>query len=148
MLARPALAQTQPATAPASDEPAEDPREAHVPAPLDEGGKAIVAGLNRFGLELYGAVKRNGDMALSPASVSTAFALAYAGAKGRTAEEIAATLHYPAIADLHASFGGVLRSMALRQSGRTLDVNNAIWLQQGLAVHPVMSGCCAPLGAG
>ena len=135
LLAQPVLAEPS-SPGPELEEPAPDAREAFVPAKLDAGGKAIIAGLNRFGLELYGAVDRKGDLALSPASISTAFAIAFAGAKGPTAQEIAATLHYPAIADLHSSFGSILRTMDLKQNGRVLAVNNALWLQQELTVHP------------
>ena len=114
-----------------------DPNEEFVPAKLGSDGKSIVAGINQFGLELYGKLRfEKGDIAVSPASVSTAFGLAYAGAKGRTAEELATTLHYPAVADFHASFGEMLKTMELHRNGRALTVNNAIWLQDGMAAHP------------
>lgn len=130
MLAAPAWAQDV-------EDPAPDPKETFVPAKLDENGKAVVAGLNRFGFDLYGRVRsESGDLAVSPASISTAFGLAYAGAKGPTAAEIASVLHYPQVADFHRSFGTLLKTMDLRQNGRTLSVNNALWLQQGLKVRP------------
>jgi serpin B len=117
--------------------PPPDPKEAYAPAKLDAGVRAVVAGMNQFGFALYAKVRSGrGDIVMSPASVSTAFGLAYAGAKGRTAEEIAAVLHYPAVGDFHSSFGALLRTMDLHQNGRTLSVNNAIWLQQGLKVRP------------
>lgn len=113
-----------------------DPNEAFIPAKLDSEGKSIVAGLNRFGLNLYGKLRaEKGDLAVSPASISTAFGLAYAGAKGQTAAEIAATLHYPAASNFHTNFGGLLKTMELHRNGRTLAVNNALWLQDGMAVH-------------
>jgi serpin B len=130
-LAAPAAAQS------AWSPPAPDPKEEYVPAKLDRSGEAIVSGMNRFGLELYAKVRgQKGDLVISPASVSTAFGLAYAGARGRTADEIATVLHYPAASDFHVSFGTLLRTMDLHQNGRTLTVNNAIWLQQGLKVRP------------
>lgn len=114
-----------------------DPKEASVRVQLDRDGYGIVAGMNRFSFDLYHSVAgERGDLAISPASVSTAFGLAYAGAKGRTAEDISTVLHYPAAADFHTTFGAVLRTMELHQNGRTLTVNNAIWLQDGLAVRP------------
>jgi serpin B len=126
-----------PAWAQDADEPAPDPKEIFVPAKLDDSGKAVVGGLNRFGLDLYGKVRsESGDLAISPASISTAFGLAYAGAKGGTAAEIAAVLHYPQVDDFHGSFGALLKTMRLGQKGRTLSVNNALWLQHGLKVRP------------
>ena len=128
MVAAPAVAQ---------DDPPPDPKEAFVPATLDAGGQAVVAGINRFGLDLYAELRgTSGDLAISPSSISTAFSLAHAGARGATATELAAVLHYPPADDLHAAFGGVLKTMDLRRNGRTLAVNNALWLQQGLKLKP------------
>ncbi|HYC94979.1 MAG TPA: serpin family protein [Sphingomicrobium sp.] len=113
-----------------------DPNEEPVPARLDADGQAVVEGLNQFGFELYDRLRsQDGDLAVSPASVSTAFGLAHAAAKGRTADEIAATLHYPVVGDFQASFGGLLRTMDLHRNGRTLTVNNAIWLQEGMPIR-------------
>jgi serpin B len=128
LLASPATAQFAPRQV--------DPKEAYVPAKLDADSEAIVAGMNRFGFDLYAKLRTGkGSFAISPASISTAFGLAYAGARGKTAEEIASVLHYPSVADFHGSFGALLRTMDLHQNGRTLTVNNAIWLQQGLKIR-------------
>lgn len=114
-----------------------DPADAFVPAKIDADGKRIVEGLNRFGSEIYSKMMgEKGDVAISPASISTAFGLAYAGARGKTADDIAATLHYPTdIADFHKSYGQLLGTMQLSANGRTIAVNNAIWLQHGLPVR-------------
>ena len=108
-----------------------------VPAKLDADGKKIVDGLNRFSGEIYSTMNTEpGDVAISPASISTAFGLAYAGARGKTADDIAATLHYPTgIADFHKSYGQLLGTMQLSANGRTMAVNNAIWLQHRLPVR-------------
>ena len=125
------------APAAAQDDPPPDPQEAFVPAALDADGKAVVAGINRFGFDLYAELRdAGGDLAISPASLSTAFGLAYAGARGSTAEELARVLHYPPAGDVHAAFGGLLKTMDVRRNGRTLSVNNALWLQQGLKLKP------------
>src|SRR5258708_424724 len=50
---------------------------------------------NRFALELYGKLAdKDGNLFLSPYSISTALAMTYAGAKGQTAAEMAKTLNY------------------------------------------------------
>ena len=119
------------------EEPKPDPNEHYVPAELDADAATIVAGMNDFGAELYADLRSApGDMAISPASISTAFGMAYAGARGRTADEIASTLNYPKVADFHASFGSLLRTMELSRIGRTLSVNNALWLQERSPVQP------------
>jgi serpin B len=114
-----------------------DPADAFIPAKIEADGKRIVDGLNRFGSEIYSKMMgEKGDLAISPASISTAFGLAYAGARGKTADDIAATLHYPTdIADFHKSYGQLLGTMQLSAKGRTMAVNNAIWLQHGLPVR-------------
>jgi serpin B len=133
----PVLLCASPVTAQTPAELQLDPKEEFIPARLDAAGDAIVSGLNDFTFDLYSDVRgEKGDLAVSPASVSTAFGLAYAGARGRTAEEIATVLRYPKLTDFHSSFGALLRTMDLHQNGRTLAVNNAIWLQEGLKVRP------------
>lgn len=137
LAAAPVTVAAQPADTVASEEQQEDTAEAMVPAELDADGKLIVEGLNRFGGEIYARMNGGeGDIAISPASISTAFGLAYAGARGKTAEDIASTLHYPTgIADFHKSYGQLLGTMQLSAKGRTIAVNNAIWLQHGLPVR-------------
>jgi serpin B len=117
--------------------PEEEKAEQHIPAVVDADARAVVGGLNSFSAELFRAVAgKKGDLAISPASVSLAFALAHAGAKGETKADIARTLHYPAnVADFGQSAGLLVKSMQFDASGRTMAVNNSIWLQSGLPVH-------------
>ena len=140
LMAQPVAAQPaedEPVLPEGEEEPKPDPNEEYVPATLDADGASIVSGMNDFGAELYGDLSSaRGDVAISPASISTAFGMAFAGARGRTADEIASTLNYPKVADFHASFGSVLRTMELRRNGRTLSVNNALWLQENSPVQP------------
>ncbi|HEY4240426.1 MAG TPA: serpin family protein [Kofleriaceae bacterium] len=56
----------------------------------------IVAGSNAFGFELWARVRAlPGNLAISPASISTALAMTYAGARGETAKEMQRVLHLP-----------------------------------------------------
>ncbi|MDQ3974427.1 MAG: serpin family protein [Actinomycetota bacterium] len=74
-------------------------RETPQDAPVD----AAVQGMTRFGHDLYQvipALERN--TVLSPLSIAYAFAMARAGARGETAEQIDAVLHLPD-AGLHAA---------------------------------------------
>ncbi|MDB5674190.1 MAG: serpin family protein [Sphingomonas bacterium] len=118
--------------------------EAPVPAaaaaqpPLSKESTAAVRGINAFALDLY---KTNSEPAanlfLSPASVSTAIGLAYRGARGRTADEIRATLHYPAgPRDYGPGNGEVLRALQLRTGARVVNIANALWVQQGMTFAP------------
>lgn len=102
---------------------------------------ALVAGNTAFALALYQAVRGDHDnLFCSPHSVSLALAMAYAGARGLTAEQMAATLHYTLAADrLHPAFNALDLALAppARQEGPgrpfTLNVANAIWGQRD---HP------------
>jgi serpin B len=58
------------------------------------GGEVAAKAANAFAIDLYKAIpKPEGNIIFSPYSVSTALAMAYAGARGRTASQMAKTLH-------------------------------------------------------
>ena len=63
--------------------------------PLDPRTMATVSGAtNGFATDLYGRLSANpGNLFFSPASLETALVMAYAGASGRTADQMAVTLH-------------------------------------------------------
>jgi hypothetical protein len=55
---------------------------------------AISRAVNRLAVELYGQLTETpGNFSFSPCGLSTALALAYAGARGQTREEMARVLH-------------------------------------------------------
>jgi serpin B len=66
-------------------------------APLPPEVAATIAANNQFALDLYGRLGAGGgNLFFSPYSVNKALAMAYAGARGATAAEMAAVLHLPA----------------------------------------------------
>jgi serpin B len=107
-----------------------------------------------FGLDLMRA-QPPGNVVLSPDSVAAALAMAGTGGAGRTATEIAETLHlkgpsaFPAVGDLQ-------RAIAARQVAAaagdpeppTLEIANGLFLQQGLPFEPTFpSGAQQHFGA-
>jgi serpin B len=71
----------------------------------------VVESTTRFALDLYRVLgKIDGNLFFSPGSIAIALAMAYAGARGETAREMAATMHLPDLdpARLHAAFGFLL----------------------------------------
>jgi serpin B len=83
------------------------PGEPRVPA---EDLKALVEGNNAFAIDLYKklAEKEAGNIVISPYSISTALAMTYAGARGKTADEMRKVLHFTLPDEkLHASSGGI-----------------------------------------
>lgn len=97
-----------------------------------------MVGLNQFSLDIYQATLPEDDNHfISPASISTAFGLVYGGARGSTADEIGHVLHYPfAPAAFAAANGELLGTMSLAATGRTLSVNNSLWVQEDFELLP------------
>ncbi|MGH7329275.1 MAG: serpin family protein, partial [Polyangiaceae bacterium] len=83
-----------------------------------------------------------GNMVYSPASIESCLAMASAGAKGKTADEMNKVLHLPNDpAKAGAQFSALLASWAQTDaSGPTLNVANRLWLQKG---YPFVDGYLA-----
>jgi len=103
----------------------------------------VAAGNGAFAFDLYvRAAEREGNLFFSPFSLSTALAMTYAGARGATAAQMVATLHFelPDV-QLHPAFNAVDLALASRNElpaaysgqGFELSVVNAIWGQRGYA---------------
>ena len=103
-------------------------------SPSREDIAAAVQGNNAFAVDLYGQLrKQSGNLFFSPESISTAFAMAYTGASGQTASEIAATLHFTLPPDrLHPAMGALLSGLNAAHPGYQLRVADALWAQQDL----------------
>jgi len=113
-----------------------------------------VAGSNAFTADIYARLRtRPGNLFFSPESISTAFAMAYAGARGQTASEMAHVFHYTLPPDrLHPAMGVLLAGMNAPHPDFELHVADALWAQKdvnflesylqqvqsyGAAFHPV-----------
>lgn len=94
---------------------------------------AVTEGNNVFAVALYGRLRhQSGNLFFSPESISTALAMAYAGARDSTASEMAKTLHFTLPPDkLHPAMGGLMRDLNSTHEGYQLSVANALWAQQG-----------------
>lgn len=109
--------------------------------------QVVVQGNNEFALQLYARLRaQEGNLFLSPYSISTALAMAYAGARGQTEAQMAKVLHYPTVAgeaispgrslqsaQFHSAFGAVVRDLngRAKKGGYELAVANALWGQKG-----------------
>jgi serine protease inhibitor len=93
----------------------------------------VVEGDNAFAVALYGRLRNQiGNLFFSPESISTALAMAYAGARGGTASEMAKTLHFTLPPEkLHPAMGALLSELNAAHEGYQLSVANALWAQQG-----------------
>ncbi len=109
------------------------PAGAQMPLPPAADRAAVVEGNNAFAVTLYGQLReQSGNLFFSPESISTALAMAYAGARGDTASEMAKTLHFTLPPDrLHPAMGALLSDLNTAHQGYQLSVANALWAQRG-----------------
>lgn len=99
-----------------------------------------VPGNTAFALDLYAQLKSQpGNLFFSPYSISTALAIAYAGARGDTAVQMARVLHFrDDQASVHSAFGLLQRQLAESgtRPGIELSVANVLWAQKGYPFLP------------
>jgi serpin B len=107
-------------------------------APPSSDQAEAVRGSNAFAIDLYGRLSANpGNLFFSPESISTDFAMAYAGAHGQTATEMAHVFHYTLPQDrLHPAMGALLAGMNAPHQGYALSVADALWAQQDEKFQP------------
>lgn len=111
------------------------------PDVANEDAAALIAGNGAFALDLLGEIaSTEGDLFYSPYSISSALAMVYAGARGKTERQMADVLRFPLDqGDLHPAFNRI--DLALNGRGEIgppyegagfdLSVINAAWGQRG-----------------
>jgi len=94
---------------------------------------AVAASINDFSVDLYGRLaKDKGNLFYSPTSISTALAMTYAGAAGKTAQEMKTTLRFSLDGDeLHKSYGAMLKRLVSAKKGCKIYIANSLWGQKG-----------------
>ncbi len=95
----------------------------------------VVKGNTEFGCNLFQELKgKKGNLFFSPYSISTALAMTYAGARGRTEKEMAEVLHFSLGQDtIHSSFAMLQSDLnTIQKKGYIkLSVANSLWSQKG-----------------
>ncbi|RKZ52231.1 MAG: serpin family protein [Candidatus Parabeggiatoa sp. nov. 2] len=98
----------------------------------------VVKGNTTFALDLYARLIAKGksdNLFFSPYSLSTALAMTYAGAGGRTATQMSKVLHFPEEqAELHTAFYHLqndVNDAAKKASNLEIRIANAFWGQKG-----------------
>lgn len=115
---------------------------------------APAAATGAFGLDLMRA-GAPGNLVLSPDSVAAALAMAGTGAAGRTAAQMASTLHltnpaaFPALWNLQRTIASEQASAGQgHPKAPTLELANGLFLQQGFPIEPTfLSGLQQHFGA-
>ncbi len=106
-----------------------------VKAAIDPNQQAVVAGNNKFALELYGKLEnQQGNLFLSPYSISTALAMTCAGARDQTEKQMAEALCFAPVQNgqFHKVFGEIIKQLNAsgEKGGYELTVANALWGQK------------------
>ncbi len=102
---------------------------------------ALVDGNTDFAFDLYQKLRtEDGNLFYSPYSISLALAMTFAGARGQTEQQMAATLGFPMLqSKLHPAFNTLDQKLASlgdnvpadQGTGFELSIANSIWGQQG-----------------
>ncbi len=94
----------------------------------------VIEGNTAFALDLHQREHdQPGNLFFSPYSISTALAMTWAGARGRTEQEIARVLHFTLPqADLSRAFGALAERFAQieKQKHVSLSIANSLWCQR------------------
>ncbi|MBN2391483.1 MAG: hypothetical protein JXR84_12220 [Anaerolineae bacterium] len=115
------------------------PRET-APQVSDEAQEALAAGNRAFALDLYRELrKQDGNLFYSPYSISTALAMAYAGAAAETQRQMAETLNFTLPPEeVHSAFNALNLGLMSPEDEAAfrLNVANALWAQAGYEFLP------------
>ena len=112
--------------------------------PIDSAMKLdmLTQGHTEFAFDLYKKLSENPgktdkNIFISSLSISTAFGLAYAGAKGETAKEMASVLHYTLPENqLHPAMGTLINSVEDDTEGQLFQMANALFVNQDTVLEP------------
>jgi serpin B len=107
---------------------------------LNPDTAALAKSNNAFACDLYqNLAKQDGNLFFSPYGISNALAMTYAGARGKTATEMATTLQFP-FEDkrVHPAYGDLVDEINRRGKKRQyqLSVANRLWGQKDYGFLP------------
>ncbi|MGM0489739.1 MAG: serpin family protein [Planctomycetota bacterium] len=107
---------------------------------VTEQVRSVARSNNEFALDLYGQLRATdtGNLFFSPASISTALAMTYAGAEGETEQEMAETLNFDLPEDqVHSAFASLMSLLgAPPDESYELRVANRLWGQEDYGFLP------------
>ena len=98
--------------------------------------KSVANGINQFAFEFYKKFKEDSNYIdknffFSPYSISTAFAIVYEGAKGKTKEEIQNVFHFPEDDNIRRNgFSEIHTKINKLSKNYELKTTNALWAQK------------------
>ncbi len=105
---------------------------------------SLVDGNNAFALDMYNSLRaENGNLILSPYSMSLALAMTYAGARGETEAQMAQVMYYLPQAQLHSAFNALDLQLEKKpvnpdkgQEPLQLNIANSVWTEKTMPLLP------------
>ena len=100
---------------------------------------SIVSGSQELGLDIYNEIRKvqDGNIIISPLSISSAFGLAYAGAQGETARQMSQVLSFDLPNDrLHRALGQMQVLAEDETKGQIFDTANTIFFDKMTVLEP------------
>ena len=100
---------------------------------MGENLSILVNGNNQTAIDLYGKLshKNKENIFFSPFSISTAFGMTFAGARGKTENEMAKVLHFTLPQKkLHPAFSILIEKINAKNKLYKLNIANALWGQK------------------
>jgi serpin B len=118
--------------------------------PADATMTALARSSNAFGLDLYRRIHKQGNLALSPASIASALTMTWGGAKAETAGQMQKVLHLAGSqAEVMASSGKLATSLQDPARPVTLRIANRLFGEKSYALEPAyVEAAKAAFGAG
>ncbi len=104
---------------------------------ISKSWKTTVDGNSEFAWDIYQRLKGNGNVFFSPFSISSALAMTYTGAKGKTADEMSKTMHFSTNVDSFSlAFNSILYNINKQANTDLVKVNvaNSLWFSQKLKI--------------
>ena len=103
-----------------------------------QGVKEVVNGNNQFAIKLYKELenKNQGNIFFSPYSTSSAMAMVYEGARGKTADEIKNVFQFPDYNVLRPNFARIYNDINGNHKDYTLRTGNALWVEKTFHLLP------------
>jgi serpin B len=102
-----------------------------LPSSSSDNVNALIKGNTDFALDMYKTLSDpHSNLFFSPYSISVAFAMTWAGARGQTETEMASTLHFPLDqAQLHPAFDALDLALKAKASKDAFELNivNQLW---------------------
>lgn len=101
------------------------------------GGNDLTTAVNAFSVDIYQALRgEDGNLFLSPASISYALGMTRTGAGGTTMREMDEVLHLTGAAAPAAAYGRLMQELNAADAAYTLRLANRLYGQTGLEFRP------------